>query len=90
VFGLIESVMGFRPFLTRGLDHVQNERTLVALAWNFERMVASRLLYGKAGGNPGVSPQNSSFTQPAILRGFDTDTPRGKSDCLLDTWPPLV
>jgi hypothetical protein len=38
VFGIIKSVMGFRQFLTRGLDNVQNEWTLVCLAWNLKRM----------------------------------------------------
>ena len=42
VFGIIKSVMGFRQFLTRGLDNVQNEWTLVCLAWNLKRMVALR------------------------------------------------
>ncbi len=43
VFGIIKSVMGFRQFLTRGLDNVQNEWTLVCLAWNLKRMAALRL-----------------------------------------------
>jgi len=38
VFGIIKSVMGFRQFLTRGLDTVQNAWTLVCLAWNLKRM----------------------------------------------------
>jgi transposase len=38
VFGIIKSVLGFRQFLTRGLANVQNEWTLVCLAWNFKRM----------------------------------------------------
>ena len=42
VFGIIKSVMGFRQFLTRGLDHVQNEWTLVCLAWNLKRMAVLR------------------------------------------------
>ncbi len=36
VFGIIASVMGFRPCLTRGLDNVQGEWTLVCLAWNLK------------------------------------------------------
>jgi hypothetical protein len=32
VFGIIKSVMGFRQFLTRGLDNVPDEWTLVCLA----------------------------------------------------------
>jgi hypothetical protein len=42
VFGIIKSVMGFRQFLTRGLDSVQGEWTLVCLAWNLKRMAALR------------------------------------------------
>lgn len=42
VFGIIKAVMGFRQFLTRGLDNVQNEWTLVCLAWNPKRMAALR------------------------------------------------
>jgi transposase len=42
VFGIIKSVMGFRQFLLRGLDNVQNEWTLVCLAWNLKRMAALR------------------------------------------------
>ena len=42
VFGIIKSVMGFRQFLLRGLANVQNEWTLVCLAWNLKRMATSR------------------------------------------------
>ncbi len=42
VFGIIKSVMGFRQFLMRGLDNVQNEWTLVCLAWNLKRMAVLR------------------------------------------------
>jgi hypothetical protein len=42
VFGIIKAVMGFRQFLTRCLDNVQNEWTLVCLAWNPKRMAALR------------------------------------------------
>jgi transposase len=42
VFCIIKSVMGFRQFLLRGLDNVQNEWTLVCLAWNLKRMAALR------------------------------------------------
>ena len=42
VFGIIKSVMGFRQFLLRGLDHVRNEWTLVCLAWNLKRMAVLR------------------------------------------------
>ena len=43
VFGIIKSVMGFRQFLTRGLDNVQGEWTLVCLAWHLKRMAVLRL-----------------------------------------------
>lgn len=42
VFGIIESVLGFRQFLTRGLDSVQGDWTLVCLAWNLKRMAVLR------------------------------------------------
>lgn len=42
VFGIIKSVMGFRQFLSRGLDNVQGEWTLVCLAWNLKRMAVLR------------------------------------------------
>ena len=42
VFGIIKSVLGFRQFLTRGLDQVQGEWTLVCLAWNLKRMAVLR------------------------------------------------
>jgi hypothetical protein len=42
VFGIIKAVMGFRQFLTRGLDNVQGEWTLVCLAWNLKRMAVWR------------------------------------------------
>jgi hypothetical protein len=42
VFGIIKSVIGFRQFLLRGLDHLKNEWTLVCLAWNLKRMAALR------------------------------------------------
>ncbi|HEJ6539326.1 TPA: IS1182 family transposase [Pseudomonas aeruginosa] len=42
VFGIIKSVMGFRKFLLRGLANVQNEWTLVCLAWNLKRMATLR------------------------------------------------
>ena len=38
VFGIIKSVLGFRQFLLRGLDHVRGEWNLVA--WNLKRMFA--------------------------------------------------
>ena len=42
VFGIIKSVLGFRQFLTRGLDNVQGEWTLVCLAWNLKRLAVLR------------------------------------------------
>jgi transposase len=42
VFGIIKSAMGFRQFLTRGLDNVRNEWRLVCLAWNLKRMAVLR------------------------------------------------
>jgi transposase len=38
VFGIIKSVMGFRQFSLRGLDHVRGEWNLVTMAWNMKRM----------------------------------------------------
>ena len=40
VFGIIKSVLGFRQFLLRGLDHVRGEWNLVTLAWNLKRIFA--------------------------------------------------
>jgi transposase len=42
VFGIIKSVMGFRQFLLRGLEHAGNEWMLVCLAWNLKRMAVLR------------------------------------------------
>ncbi len=42
VFGIIKSVLGFRQFLLRGLDHVRGEWRLVTMAWNLKRMFALR------------------------------------------------
>jgi hypothetical protein len=52
VFGIITAVMGFRQFLTRGLDNVQSEWTLVCLAWNLKRMAVLRLQSGEHRGKP--------------------------------------
>ena len=38
VFGIIKSVLGFRQFLLRGLDHARGEWNLVT--WNLKRMLA--------------------------------------------------
>ena len=40
MFGIIKSVLGFRQFLLRGLDHVRGEWNLVTMAWNLKRMFA--------------------------------------------------
>ena len=40
VFGIIKSVLGFRQFPLRGLDHVRGEWNLVTMAWNLKRMFA--------------------------------------------------
>jgi transposase len=42
VFGIIKSVMKFRQFMLRGLVNVQNEWTLVCLAWNLKRLAVLR------------------------------------------------
>jgi hypothetical protein len=42
VFGIIQSVMGFRQFLLRGLNKVSGEWTRVCLAWNVKRMAVLR------------------------------------------------
>ena len=38
VIGIVKSVMRFRQFSLRGLDHVKGELNLVAMAWNLKRM----------------------------------------------------
>ena len=38
VIGIIKSVLGFRQFMLRGLENVNGEWNLVALAWNMKRM----------------------------------------------------
>lgn len=40
VFGIIESVLGFRQFALRGLEKVRGEWSLVTMAWNVKRMFA--------------------------------------------------
>jgi hypothetical protein len=83
VFGIIKSVMGFRQFLTRGLDNVQSEWTLVRLAWAFKRMAVLRPQSGKSGENRRFSPKSVSFAQQTALRSLDASTPVVKSDRLL-------
>lgn len=38
VFGIIKNVMGFKQFLLRGLNKVEGEWNLIALAYNFKRL----------------------------------------------------
>ncbi len=38
VFGIIKHAMGFRQFLTRGIENVTNEWNLVTTAYNFKRL----------------------------------------------------
>ncbi|EQD26499.1 transposase IS4 family protein, partial [mine drainage metagenome] len=38
VFGIIKAILGFRQFSLRGLENVQGEFNLVAMAWNLKRM----------------------------------------------------
>jgi hypothetical protein len=40
VFGIIKSVMGFRPFLVGGIEAVRGEWSLVTMAWNIKRLFA--------------------------------------------------
>ena len=50
VFGIIKSVLGFRPFLLRGIAKVSTEWTLVCLAYNLKRLHRLR-----AGRKPAVA-----------------------------------
>ena len=68
VFGIIKSVMGFCQFLTRGLDNVQGEWTLVCLAWNFKRMAVLRLKQGKTNGKARACAKSISFMQQMTLK----------------------
>lgn len=43
VFGIIKHVLGFRQFHLRGLENVENEWTLVALAYNMKRLYALKM-----------------------------------------------
>ena len=38
VIGIVKSVMRFRQFSLRGLEHGKGELNLVAMAWNLKRM----------------------------------------------------
>ncbi len=46
VFGIINSVLGFRQFSLRGVEKVSGEWTLVCLAWNLKRMAVLRRQIG--------------------------------------------
>jgi transposase len=43
VFGIIKQAMGFRQFLTRGIENVANEWNLVATAYNLRRMFSMEM-----------------------------------------------
>ena len=43
VFGIIKQALGFRQFLTRGLENVNNEWNLVATAYNFKRLFSMKM-----------------------------------------------
>ncbi len=43
VFGIIKQALGFRQFLTRGLENVNNEWNLVTTAYNFKRLFALKM-----------------------------------------------
>ena len=38
MFGIIKQGLGYRQFLTRGIDNVRREWTLVTLAYNVRRL----------------------------------------------------
>ncbi len=40
MFGIVNSVLGFRQFSLRGLDKVRGEWSLVTMAWNIKPMFA--------------------------------------------------
>lgn len=43
VFGIIKQAMGFRQFLTRGIENVTNEWNLVSTAYNFRRLFSMKM-----------------------------------------------
>ncbi len=43
VFGIIKQALGFRQFLTRGLENVNNEWNLVTTAYNFKRLFTLKM-----------------------------------------------
>ncbi len=38
VFGIIQSVLGFRQFSLRGIETLDKEWNLVSMAWNLKRI----------------------------------------------------
>ena len=46
VFGIVKDVMGFRQFLLRGLEKVEGEWQLVALAYNMKRLWNLKMAMG--------------------------------------------
>lgn len=43
VFGIIKQALGFRQFLTRGIENVNNEWNLVTTAYNFKRLFTLKM-----------------------------------------------
>ena len=60
VFGIIKSVLGFRQFLLRGLDHVRGEWNLVTLAWNLKRMFVLSPVIPPGSGPPTVQTRTAA------------------------------
>lgn len=67
VFGIIKSMMGFRQLLTRGLDNVQGEWTLVCLARNLKRMAVLRS-HKKSQKKLRISPRIDHFLQKTAIK----------------------
>ena len=63
VFGIIKSVLGFSQFLTRGLDNVQGEWTLVCLALESKTHGRIAPAVGKNQTNVRFSSEIVSFMQ---------------------------
>jgi len=63
VFGIIKSVLGFSQFLTRGLDNVQGEWTLVCLALESKTHGRIAPAVGKNQTNVRFSSESVSFMQ---------------------------
>ena len=54
VFGIVKQAMGFRQFLTRGIDNVSGEWTLVSMAYNIRRLHSLRASGLSAAGAAGT------------------------------------